>query len=55
MAMSDKKQDAKAMKNMTPAQKKKFVKGDEAMDKKKLSRKEDTKMDKALAKTVKKK
>ena len=53
--MSDKKQDAKVMKGMTPKEKKKFAKADEAMDKKKPSRKEDTKMDKALAKKVKKK
>ena len=53
--MSDKKQDAKVMKGMTPEQKKKFAKADKAMDKKKPSRKEDEKMDKALAKKVKKK
>jgi hypothetical protein len=53
--MSDKEQDAKVMKGMTPAQKKKFAKADKAMDKKKPSRKEDTKMDKALAKKIKKK
>jgi hypothetical protein len=55
MAMSDKKQDAKTMKGMTPAQKKKFAAADKKMDKKKPSRKEDEKMDKALAKKIKKK
>ena len=53
--MSDKKQDAEVMKNMTPEQKKKFAKGDKAMDKKKPSRSKDKEMDKALAKKVKKK
>jgi hypothetical protein len=53
--MSDKKQDAKVMKGMTSAEKKKFAKGDKAMDKKKPSRAADEKMDKALAKKVKKK
>jgi hypothetical protein len=53
--MTDKKQDAKVMKGMTPEEKKKFAKADKAMDKKKPSRKEDEKMDKALAKKVKKK
>jgi hypothetical protein len=52
---SDKKQDAKVMKGMTPAQKASFEKADKKMDKKKPSRKEDEKMDKALAKKVKKK
>jgi hypothetical protein len=53
--MSDKKQDAKVMKGMTPEQKKKFGKADKAMDKKKPSRAMDEKMDKALAKKIKKK
>jgi len=50
---SDKKQDAKAMKGMSPAQKVKFNKADEKMDKKPMSRKEDTKKDSALAKKIK--
>jgi hypothetical protein len=53
--MSDAKQDAKVMKGMTAAQKKKFKKADKAMDKKKPSRAKDEKMDKALAKKIKKK
>jgi len=53
--MSDKKQDAKVMKGMTAEQKKKFEKADKAMDKKKPSRAADAKMDKALAKKIKKK
>jgi hypothetical protein len=53
--MSDKEQDAKVMKGMTPEQKKKFAKADKAMDKKKPSRAKDEKMDKALAKKIKKK
>jgi hypothetical protein len=53
--MSDKEQDAKVMKGMTAAQKKKFAKADKAMDKKKPSRAMDEKMDKALAKKIKKK
>ena len=52
---SDKKQDAKVMKGMTPAQKGKFKKEDAKMDKKKPSKKADAKMDKALAKKIKKK
>ena len=51
---SDAKQDAKLKKGMTPKQKAAFEKGDAKMDKKKPSRKEDEKMDKALAKKVKK-
>lgn len=50
----DKAQDAKAMKGMTPAQKAKFQKEDKKMDKKPMSRKEDEKKDKALAKKIKK-
>jgi len=49
----DKKQDAKVMKGMTPAQKAKFAKEDKNMDKKPMSRKEDLKKDTALAKKVK--
>jgi len=52
---ADKKQDAKVMKGMTPAQKGKFKKEDVKMDKKKPSAKADAKMDSALAKKVKKK
>jgi len=56
MAMyDDKKQDAKAMKGMKPAQKAAFKKADVAMDKKKPSAKADMKMDKALAAKIKKK
>lgn len=50
---ADKKQDAKAMKGMTPAQKAKFKKADEKMDKKPMSKKEDAKKDAALAKKIK--
>jgi hypothetical protein len=51
---ADRKQDAKTMKGMTPAQKAKFAKGDAKMDKnKKLTKKEDTKKDNALAKKIK--
>lgn len=52
---ADKKQDAKVMKGMTPAQKGKFKKEDAKMDKKKPSKKEDAKKDAALAKKIKKK
>ena len=56
MAMSDKKQDAKAMKGMKPFQKAAFKKADIKMDKKKPSPKADKKMDMALrAKIMKKK
>ena len=50
---ADKKQDAKTMKGMTPAQKAKFAKEDAKMDKKPMSKKEDVKKDAALAKKVK--
>jgi hypothetical protein len=51
---SDAKQDAKVMKNMTPAQMIEFKKKDKKMDKDKtLSRSEDVKKDKALAKKIK--
>lgn len=52
---ADKKQDAKTMKGMTPAQKVKFQKEDKKMDKKPMSRKEDTKKDNALAARITKK
>ena len=51
--MSDKKQDKKLEKGMTPAQKKRFEAADKKMDKKKPSRKADERMDKALAARVK--
>lgn len=47
-AMSDKKQDAKAMSGMNPFQKASFKKADTKMDKKKPSAKADKKMDMAL-------
>jgi len=50
---ADKKQDAKTTKGMSPAQKAKFEKEDKKMDKKPMSRKEDTKKDTALAKKIK--
>jgi hypothetical protein len=51
---SDAKQDAKVMKNMTPAQMIEFKKKDKKMDKDKtLSRSEDVKKDKALARKIK--
>ena len=53
MAMSDKEQDKKSMKGMTAAQKAKFKKADKKMDKKPMSRAEDTKKDNALAKKIK--
>ena len=49
----DKKQDARAMRGMTPAQKAKFKKADDKMDKTKPSRKEDVKKDNALARKIK--
>ena len=52
---SDAAQDAKVMRNMTPVQMIAFKKGDKKMDKKKPSRAADIKMDKALAKKIKKK
>ena len=54
MNKSDKKQDAKVMKNMTLVQKSAFKKADTAMDKNKPSRSADAKMDKALASKIKK-
>jgi hypothetical protein len=51
----DKKQDAKVMKGMSPKQKSAFEKADKKMDAKKPSAKADMRMDKALAKKVKKK
>ena len=50
----DKKQDAKVMRGMTPAQKNKFKAEDKKMDKKKPSAKADMKMDKALVAKIKK-
>lgn len=51
---ADAKQDKKTMKGMTPAQKAKFRKADAKMDKnKKLTKKEDTKKDNALARRIK--
>jgi hypothetical protein len=52
---SDEKQDAKAMAGMSSKQKATFSKADAKMDKKPMSRKEDEKKDKALAKKIKKK
>ena len=55
MAMhDDKKQDAKVMKGMKPAQKAAFKKADIVMDKKKMTTKADIKADKALAAKIKK-
>lgn len=55
MAYSDKKQDAKAMKGMSGAQKATFKKADKKMDAKKPSASADKKMDAALRlKTMKK-
>jgi hypothetical protein len=51
---SDKKQDAKLEKDLTPKQRDLFEKKDAKMDKKKPSRSADKKMDKALKKEVKK-
>lgn len=51
---ADKKQDAKTMTGMTPAQKAKFQKADAKMDKNtKLTKAQDTKKDNALAKKIK--
>jgi len=50
---SDEAQDAKVMKNMTPAQMLEFKRKDKKMDKKKPSRAEDKKMDKDLANSIK--
>ena len=52
---SDAAQDAEVMKNMTPKQMIAFKKADKKMDKKKPYRAENAKMDKALAKKIKKK
>ena len=49
---ADKKQDAKVMKGMSPAQKAKFAKEDKKMDKKPMSAAADKKKDAALAKKV---
>jgi hypothetical protein len=51
---ADKKQDAKTMKGMTPAQKAKFEKADAKMDKNtKMTKAQDTKKDNALARRIK--
>jgi hypothetical protein len=51
---SDAKQDAKVMKNMTPVQMIEFKKKDKKMDKNKsMTRKEDERNDKALARKIK--
>ena len=50
---ADEKQDKKAEKGMTPAQKKRFEAADKKMDAKKPSKKEDIKKDAALAKKIK--
>jgi len=51
---SDAAQDAKVMKNMTPKQMLEFKKEDKKMDENKsMSRAEDVKKDKALAKKIK--
>ena len=50
---ADKEQDKKAEKGMTPAQKKKFEAADKKMDAKKPSKKDDIRMDKALAARIK--
>ena len=51
--MSDKKQDAEVMKNMTPKQMMEFKKKDKKMDAKKPSKGKDAKDDKALADKIK--
>ena len=51
----DKQQDAKVMKNMTPAQMLEFKMKDKKMDKKKPSPSADKKMDTALAEDIKSK
>ena len=51
---SDKKQDVKVMKGLSPAKKAAFKKADTAMDKKGLTRKQDVKADKALVAKLKK-
>lgn len=53
MASNDKKQDAKVTKNMTPKQKAAWEKADKKMDAKPMTRAQDVKADKALAKKVK--
>jgi len=51
---TDKAQDAKVMKNMTPRQMMEFKSKDKKMDKdKSMTQAEDTKKDKALAKKIK--
>ena len=53
MAKDDKKQDAKAMKGLTPKEKGKFEKADKKMDAKGFPPKKDAKKDKDLAKKIK--
>ena len=50
---NDEKQDKKAMKGMTPAEKKKFMAEDKKHDKKNMSKKEDMKGDKKIAARIK--
>lgn len=50
---ADKNMHKKLEKGMTPAQKKKFEAENKKMDAKKPSKKEDVKMDKALARKIK--
>ena len=50
---ADKKTDKKLEKGMTPAQKKRFEAADKKMDAKKPSKKDDERMDKALAARIK--
>ena len=53
MAMSDKKQDAKVTKGMSPKQKATFNKADAKADVKTMSRKMDVKSDKMMASRIK--
>jgi hypothetical protein len=52
---SDKEQDAKVMRGMTPKEKAQFKKEDKKMDKKNPSKAKDKKMDEDLAKKIKSK
>ena len=54
MRKADMKQDVAVMKGMSPSQKAKFKAADKKMDVKKPSPKADMRMDKALAKRIKK-
>lgn len=51
---ADKKQDAKLMRGMSAKQKSAFKKADAKMDKKSLTKKQDMKLDRSLAKRVRK-